>query len=491
MTRHMITLFGALGVAAATLLTSAGIASARHASCPDSNPADEIVLESGSGQTAQLALPFQTNFQVKLANRNGCPITGVLAGVNVTFDAPASGPSGIFSGSGWREATVGTDDNGVATAPTFTADFTAGAYTVYAHSAYGDVQFSLVNTANGIAASIGAAGGSGQAASVSRQYPQPLQARVLDAGGQPVQGATVTFSILTGATGASAAFPAGAQADSATNASGTAISPPLLANSTAGRFTAVATVNGVATLATFALDNHGAAQRLVAAKLASNTATVGRAFRSQLRIRVTDADGQPIEGQSVAFVLEAQAAGGSGASGPGATFRDGTNQASVVSNAAGWATSPKFVANHLAGTFDATVTTSGSSVARFVLHNRPAQADTIVIGAASGETTRPSTRFAVPLAVTICDRFDNPISNATVVFSAPHRGATGYFTIASRRAKAHRRKSSTAAIKTDAAGIAIAPPLVANKIVGGYLIHVAVKGANAHATFALVNASNA
>lgn len=485
MTRKSVTLFGALSIAAVTQLTGAGIASARQASCPGSNPPNEIVLEAGSGQTAQLGLPFQTTFEVKLANRNGCPVTGNLAGVNITFDSPASGPSGVFSGSGWREATVGTDDDGVATAPTFTADFTTGSYTVYAHSVWGDVQFSVANTANGVAASIDAAGGSDQTARASRRYAQRLQARVLDAGGEPVQGATVSFSILPGETGASAVFPAGAQADVATNASGIAISPPLLANAVAGRFTAVATVSGVATTATFVLDNRAAPERLVAAKRAGSTAAVGRDFRSPLRVRVVDTNGHPIEGQSVAFVLGSQGAGGSGPAGPGATFRDGTNQASVLTNAAGWATSPEFTANHVAGTFVATATAPGSAARHFALRNRAGRADRIAVGAASGETTQPSTRFAVPLAVTVYDRFGNRVSGARVVFSAPRRGATGHFIVSSRR------RSPRAVARANAEGIAVAPPFVANEIVGGYLVHVAVRGANVHATFALVNASNA
>lgn len=492
MTRHTITVVGALSVVAVTLL-STGTASAGRASCPDSNPPNEIVLVSGGGQTAQLGTPFQTNFQVRLANRNGCPLTGILAGVNVTFDGPDFGPSGVFSGSGWREATVGTDENGVAIAPAFTANFTAGAYTVFAHSDYGDVQFSVANTANGVAASISAAGGNGQTALASRQYAQPLQARVVDTSGQPVQGATVSFSILPGATGASAVFLAGPQAEAATNASGIAISPPLLANAIAGRFTAVATVNGAATAATFALDNHAASQSLVAAEVASSTATAGRLFLSPLRVRVLDGDGEPVEGQSVAFALGTQSAAGSGASGPGATFPDGTNQASVVTNADGWATSPKFRANHVVGTFIATATASGSSAWHFTLHNKAGRPDRIAVGAASGETARLSTRFTVPLVVTVSDQFGNRVSGATVVFSAPHHGATGYFTVDSRRGltKRHRRKSLTAVVRTNVEGIAVAPPFVANKIVGGYLIHVAARGTNAHATFALVNLSNA
>lgn len=488
MMRHMIWPLAALGVATFALASSAGTASAQQTSCPDSNLPNEIVLAAGSGQTAQLGQPFQTNFQVKLANRNGCPITGNLSGINITFDGPASGPSGVFTSSGWREATIGTDSNGVATAPTFTANFTAGAYTVFAHSEYGDVQFSVANTANGVPASISAAGGSDQAATTSHQFAQPLQARVVDASGQPVQGATVSFSLVAGPTGASAAFLTGAQGSAATNASGVAISPPLLANGIAGRFTAVATVSGVAAVAAFRLDNHLAVEKLDATRLASNAATVGTVYRSRLSVRVIDATGQPVEGQTVTFVLGTQDPA-SALSEPGATFGDGTNQAVIVTDATGRATSPRFAANHVAGRFAATVTTPGSPAQHFALHNQAGRAATIAVGAASGEATPAGTQFAVPLAVTVYDRFENRVSGATVVFSAPHQGATGFFTIPSRRGapKKHHTKSWTAETNTNAEGIAVAPPLVANKIVGGYLVRVAVRGSSARATFALVN----
>ncbi|MEY2482408.1 MAG: hypothetical protein QOK24_936 [Verrucomicrobiota bacterium] len=53
-----------------------------------------------------------------------------VSGISVTFTAPASGPSGTFSSG--NTATVVTDANGVATAPTFTANSTPGSYTVAA-----------------------------------------------------------------------------------------------------------------------------------------------------------------------------------------------------------------------------------------------------------------------------------------------------------------------------------------------------------------------
>jgi adhesin/invasin len=64
---------------------------------------------------------------VVVADANGNPV----AGVRVTFSAPARGASGSFAG-GQRTASVVTDAAGVAVAPAFRANRTAGGYAVVA-----------------------------------------------------------------------------------------------------------------------------------------------------------------------------------------------------------------------------------------------------------------------------------------------------------------------------------------------------------------------
>ena len=258
-------LLASLAIAVAVvLLVGAGSPSAAVAACPSSNPPNELVLAGGSGQTAQLGKQFPDALQVQLANTNGCPVTENVAGYDVDFDAPGSGASGVFAGTGSHEAVVGTNGQGVASAPPFTANFTAGSYSVDAHSAFGAVELDLTNTAGGLAASITATSGTQQAASVNTRYAQPLQARVVDAQGNPVQGVTVAFSVLAGPTGAAATFITGGPAEATTDANGLATSPPLQANDNPGRFTAVATVDGVTAVATYGLDNHAAAYTVAA-----------------------------------------------------------------------------------------------------------------------------------------------------------------------------------------------------------------------------------
>src|SRR5438874_1768823 len=85
-------------------------------------PTGKLELVGGSGQTAQLGKPFETPLQVRLANTNGCPVTGNMAGRLVDFSAPADGPGGTFAATGSRDAIVGTDAQGTATAPSFVAN---------------------------------------------------------------------------------------------------------------------------------------------------------------------------------------------------------------------------------------------------------------------------------------------------------------------------------------------------------------------------------
>jgi protocatechuate 3,4-dioxygenase beta subunit len=457
-------------LAAAALGVGAGTASA-DGSCPAVNPPDELVLVGGSGQTAQLGSPFQSPLQVQLVASDGCPATGNLAGIDVDFVAPASGPSGVFASTGTQTAVVGTDAQGVATAPGFTADFTAGSYHVAAESDHGTVELSLTNTASGVPAGIVAAGGDAQQATVNGEYAQSLEARVTDAGGAPVQGAAVTFSVVPGLTGAGASF-LGGQGGAVTASNGVATSPPLLANGSPGRFTVVASVEGVTAVATYTLDNHAASTTIAALKASDPAAGVGTRYRTPLQARVLDASGAPVEGASVTFSVDA-AAGEAGA-----TFVGGGGQATVLTGPDGVATSPQLLANTTAGTFTATAGLAGTTdPAVFTLRNRAAAPAAIAAGVASGESALAGHRFSVPLVVTVTDRYGNPVAGATVVFRAPARGPSGRFAGGAR----------TAARKTNSRGIAVAPRFTANGRAGGYVVTVTAKGGTERGAFALVN----
>ena len=207
--RHRLRLLVALGLCVAAATLSSSVAQAVSAAtppadttaCPTYNAPNTLTLAGGTPQSAKLGTPFADPLQVTLANTNGCPITTPLAGIAVTFAAPGSGPSGTFSASGSNAVLVGTNAAGSATASQFTANTLAGGYQVVASSDYGSVSFSLVNTASGVPATIAPLSAASQSATVSTRYAQPLQAQVLDANGNPVTGANVTFSLGSGSGG--------------------------------------------------------------------------------------------------------------------------------------------------------------------------------------------------------------------------------------------------------------------------------------------------
>jgi hypothetical protein len=87
-----------------------------------------IAKTAGTGQTTSIGQAFATDLQVKVKDAAGHPVKGAA----VTFAAVpgATGASGTFNTS--PPMPIVTNASGLATAPTLTANNTAGAFTVSA-----------------------------------------------------------------------------------------------------------------------------------------------------------------------------------------------------------------------------------------------------------------------------------------------------------------------------------------------------------------------
>jgi protocatechuate 3,4-dioxygenase beta subunit len=469
-------LIAAVAVATCVLAFGSGAAGASEQDCSGWNPPNALRLATGSPQQTQVGKPFQTNLQVMLVNTDGCPLTGTWAGVSVVFTAPpAGGASGVFATTDSNVADVGTDAGGTATAPTFTANGTPGNYTIQVASSYGAVTLYLTNTATGVAASIAPAGPAALAATVDSRYDQRLQAQLRDADGQPVASVGVDFVLGTGVTGAGAAFPVGGnQATVLTDANGLAISPRVIANGVSGRFSATASTDGVSSSVDYSLRNFAPRLR---AGATSQTATVDHRFRRPLLLTARDSRGRPVEGVTVTFTLQ-QATGG-----PGATFQDGSTQASATTNIHGQATSPPLQANSTAGRFSATASANGSKKPiSYMLRNAAGPAASITAGAANGESTSTGSRFPIRLAVTVADKDGNPLPGAIVAFAAPASGPSGSF---SHSLSGREVTSRIVRVRANSEGIALAPVFIANARAGGYAVTARTGGRQT--AFALVN----
>jgi hypothetical protein len=221
-----------------------GTASFSLTNTPES-PAN-ITATSGTPQSTNDDTAFGAPLAATVTDARGNP----LSGVTVTFTAPTSGASGSFSG-GANTAT--TNASGVATSATFTANGTLGSYTVKAivMGVTATANFSLTNML-GPPTTTTATSGTAQIGEISGAFAAPLAAIVKDAGGNPVSGATVTFT--PPASGASGTFAVGGNT-ATTNASGVATSGAFTANATTGSYTVTANVSGATTTASFSLTN--------------------------------------------------------------------------------------------------------------------------------------------------------------------------------------------------------------------------------------------
>ena len=421
-----------------------------------------IGATGGTPQSATVGTAFAAALQATVKDSNNNPVSGAT----VTFAAPTSGASGTFSGSATASAVTGT--TGIATAPTFTANSQTGGYLVVATVPNGasSAPFSLTNTAIAVL-SISASGGTPQSATDGTAFATPLQATVKDSNNNPVSGATVTFTAP--ASGASGTFAGSATVTAVTGTNGFATAPAFTANSQTGGYLVLATVPNGASSAPFSLTNTAPVTISVSATGGTpQSATVGTAFATPLQATVKDSNNNPVSGATVTFAAPTSGASGTFAGSVTITAVTGTN---------GIATSPTFTANSQTGTYlVAAAVANGTSSAQFSLTNIAPVTVSVSATAGTPQSATAGTTFATPLQATVKDSNNNPVSGATVTFTAPSSGASGTF-----------GGSATVTAITGTTGIATAPAFTANSQTGTYLVAATVANGTSSAQFSLTN----
>lgn len=160
-----------------------------------STPA-EVAASSGTPQSAPVTEAFPTALSAAVTDAEGHAVSDVP----VTFTAPDSGASGTFPDDA-TTVTATTDDQGMAAAPTFTANGTAGSYTVTASvSGVTDpASFSLTNTSDVAAPTTLTAGRASLSLAGGTLRVTGLSATLTSEGG-PVSGQTIDFTNARGTT---------------------------------------------------------------------------------------------------------------------------------------------------------------------------------------------------------------------------------------------------------------------------------------------------
>lgn len=202
------------------------------------DPATAIAIVGGTPQSTVVGTAFAEPLRVRLSNEAGLGVPGVIVG----YTSPSTGAGAMLTA-------VVTGEDGIASV-TPVANTVAGSYvieTIVAGIAE-TATFQLTNLA-GPAAQVQAVQGGGQSATVSTAFAQPLVVRVTDAHANPVEGAAVSFAAP--ASGAGAVLSAGSVD---TGSDGTA-SVTATANAIVGHYAVNASVAGVGTAGSFALEN--------------------------------------------------------------------------------------------------------------------------------------------------------------------------------------------------------------------------------------------
>jgi len=211
-----------------------------------------------------------------------------------------------------------------------------------------------------LSGTISATAGTPQSANLNTAFAAPLQATVTDGNGNPLSGASVTFTAPS--SGASATFSGSPTANATTNSSGIAIAPALIADAQAGSYTVTASTAGSNLPASFNLTNlQGIPVSVTAISGTPQSTQTGAAFASALQAVVKDSIGNPISGVSVTFMAPS--------TGPSASF-GGSTASLTTTNTSGVATSAPLTANNILGAYTVTAAVNGIvTPAAFLLAN--------------------------------------------------------------------------------------------------------------------------
>lgn len=421
-------------------------------------PASITPSQAGTPQGAIVNTAFASPLSVTVLDVDGDPVPNAV----VTFAAPGSGAS-----AGLSTTTATTDQNGVAQV-TATANGTPGTYQVTATvTGVSPATFNLTNLA-ATATAITAAQGTPQHATVNTPFGQALEVTVTDAASHPVQGISVTFSAPT--SGASATFPTGSIV--VTDSSGHA-QVFADANTTAGAYTVTASVNGVASSASFALTNDAdIASQSAPTSGTPQSAMVSTPFHDPLVVTVTDAFGNPVSGVVITFTAPG--------SGPSATFPGTTIM--VTTGANGQASIDPTANGIVGGPYPITATGAGIPDVVFNLTNT---AGPTLVGdptSGDGQSTMVGAGFNCLLQIKVTNNGTTPASNVSIDFVAPSSGASAMLTLGVQQ-------GTTVTGLTDVNGM-LSVTAAANSIAGKYTVSAGVTGSGtALATYSLTNIS--
>jgi adhesin/invasin len=391
--------------------------------------ANGLRIVSGENQTAVAGQPLPSALVVEVADAFGNPI----AGATIAWTAEGGGSVSA--------ATTVTDASGLASV-TRTLGTAAGLQRTLASSdgLAGSPAAFLHTATAGTAAGVQIVAGDGQTAAPGTRLPQDLAVRVVDADGNPVVGAAVSWVVTAG----------GGRLEpstSTTDADGRAGTGWFLGPSV-GPNTVQAVVSGVGSATFSATAVAGSASQVQIISGNDQTAAAGQQLSAELVVRAADAAGNPVAGAAVQWRVRS----GGGSVTPASSTTDANGQAGTR-----WTLGTAVGAN----TLEATVDGVGAVTFRATA--------TVGAPAALALRTQPSTtaRVGVPLerqpVVQLRDAAGNDVAQSGVAVTVAIASGPGTL-------------GGTATRTTDGSGRATFTGLVIGGAAGSHTLIFAAPG---------------
>ncbi len=267
-------------------------------------PAATLAYFFGTSQTATVGAAVTNQLVVKVTDADGNAVAGI--GVAWAFGAIPAGTTGHTI----LPATVNTDSGGLAKA-TLTLGTKAGLYGVTATSgtlAGSPVSFSATATAgpaNKFLKTVAIPNGDAQSAQVTTALANPLVVQVTDVNDNPVQGATVTWTVP--AAPASATGQVATPAFPTTDLNGLARAT-FVVGTKAGAYTVRAASAGFTSLDFTATGTPGAASKITKVSGDPATGEAGTPLANPFVVLITDTNDNPVQGKTVQWTLTANPA---------------------------------------------------------------------------------------------------------------------------------------------------------------------------------------
>jgi adhesin/invasin len=359
--------------------------------------AGSIAINAGNGQTAVAGNAVATAPSVKVTDGNGNPVSG--ASVNFFI---ASGGGSVTGGS------TATNSSGIATVGSWILGDIAGANTLTAAAVglSGTVTFSATGIVGPAASmSIGNASSNNQSAAAGSAVAIAPSVKVVDAKGNPVSGVSVTFAVASGGgsiTGANATTDAAGIAQVGSWTLGSAAGPNSL-TATSGSLTgSPVTFNATGT--------SGAAGGVTIVSGDAQSAIAGSNVAIAPSVKVTDANGNAIEGATVVFAI----AGGGGS----------VTGANALTNASGIATVGSWKLGTVAGTNTLSATSGALPAVTFTASGTAGAAALIVINSGNNQNATAGTAVGTPPSAKVTDANGNVVAGAAVTFAVASGGGS-------------------------------------------------------------------